>query len=299
MNLTRSLIPDLAIFQAFACAARHGSFTRAAEELNLTQSAVSRQIRALETQLGVVLFERVRKRVVLSEAGRSLLPQVTRLLDQTEEIMRRALAASDGKSLLTIATLPSFGSRWLMRRLPGFLKLHPGISFNIACHRGPFDLSRGDFDVAIHYGQPVWPHASCSYLCDEIITPVASPAFAAREVTPDEIAHGPLLHLSTRPKLWSQWFEAQGLAEVNAFQGHHFDQFNMVIEAALAGAGFALLPRYLIEEEMAAGRLVEACPRPLSTESSYYIVLPEGKRETPAVQTFKGWLLTQVSTYRA
>lgn len=299
MNLTRSLIPDLGVFQAFACAARHGSFTRAAEELNLTQSAVSRQIRTLETQLGVVLFERVRKRVVLSEAGRALLPQVARLLDQSEEIMRRALAASDGKALLTIATLPSFGSRWLMRRLPGFLKLHPGISFNIACHRGPFDLSRGDFDVAIHYGQPVWPHASCTYLCDELIVPVASPAFASQPSTPDGIARGPLLHLSTRPKLWSQWFEAQGLAEVNAFQGHHFDQFNMVIEAALAGAGFALLPRYLIEEELAAGRLLEACPRPFSSAQSYYIVLPEGKQETPAVQAFRSWLLTQVSTYRA
>src|SRR5690606_12821474 len=118
MNLVKSSTPYLAVLQAFECAARHGNFTKAAIELNLTQSAISRQIRTLETQLGVLLFERVRKRVLLSSAGRQLLPAVRRLLLQSEEMVLRARASADGKCVLSIATLPTFGSRWLVPRLP-------------------------------------------------------------------------------------------------------------------------------------------------------------------------------------
>src|SRR5690606_20781264 len=160
----------------FECAARHGSFTQSAAELNLTQSAVSRQIRALESQLGVILFERVRRRVVLSATGRSLLPSALRVLAPSEAIVQRSIASADCKRSLSLAALPTFASRWLLPRLPDFTARWPDIVLNVASRSEPFDLAEEDFDLAIHYGQPVWARATCTYLCSETILPVASPA---------------------------------------------------------------------------------------------------------------------------
>ncbi|MDQ0458179.1 LysR family transcriptional regulator [Rhizobium paknamense] len=296
MSVSRSLVPDLTVLQAFECAARHGSFTRAATELNLTQSAVSRQIRTLETQLGVVLFERVRKRVVLSSTGKALLADVAALLAQTEDLVLRAMAAADDRQTLTIATLPTFGNRWLLRRLPDFLKSYPETRLDITCRSEPFDLAREDFDLVIHYGQPVWAHAICTYLCSEVILPVASPAllkeFPVTEAA--DLLHLPLLHLATRPKLWTEWLQTHAGIEAKAFSGHRFDQFAMIIEAALNGLGFALLPDYLIEEELSSGRLQVVIDRPISTANGYYIVTPEGKKSSAIARAFETWLLQQV-----
>lgn len=301
MRLSRGLVPDLAVLQAFECAARHGNFTQAAAELSLTQSAVSRQIKALETQLGVLLFERVRKRVILSAAGRRLLPEVSRLLLQSEEMVLRARASADGTTVLSIATLPTFANRWLLARLPDFKKRHPGMTINIASRSAPFDFAVEDFDLAIHYGQPVWAHAACTYLCGETILPVASPAlFDARAPAPPHCLAGkPLLHLTTRPKLWAEWFERNGLGSDDAYRGDRFDQFAMIIEAAIHGMGFALLPLYLIENEIASGRLRIVCDRPMTTDNSYYVVLPEGKRESALGRAFQSWLMEQVGTGQA
>ncbi|MDO9416654.1 LysR family transcriptional regulator [Pararhizobium sp.] len=297
MKLSRRLVPDVTTLQAFECAARHGSFTQAANELNLTQSAVSRQIKDLETQLGVLLFERVRQRVVLSDAGQTFLPDVRRLLHQAEETMLRAMASAHSESTLSIASLPTFGSRWLTPRLPAFLAQHPGTTLHIASRSAAFDFEEENFDLAIHYGQPVWAHAVCSYLCSEIILPVASPGLLAR-LTPGEPAELEielLLHLATRPKMWAQWFETVGVEARAAYRGHRFDQFAMVIEAATAGLGFALLPRYLIQQELASGELLIVFDRPMKTENSYYLVVPEGKLENPVSQAFRTWIVEQVS----
>lgn len=295
MKLSRTLIPDLTVLRAFECAARHGNFTQAATELNLTQSAVSRQIKALEAQLGVLLFERVRKRVVLSAAGGKLMPEVSRLLLQSEEMVLRAMASADGMSVLSIATLPTFGSRWLLPRLPGFLQAHPDIAINVASRSEPFDLSAGGFDIAIHHGQPVWAHATCTYLCGEHIVPVASPSLLDIPVADaGDLRDRPLLHLATRPKLWAEWFEMNGVGSENAYRGNRFDQFSMIIEAAVHGLGFALLPLYLIESELAAGRLRNIVNSPMTTDDAYYVVMPEGKQESAAARAFQAWLLAQV-----
>ena len=296
MKLSRRLIPDVTTLQAFECAARHGSFTQAAHELNLTQRAVSRQIKDLEEQLGVLLFERVRQRVVLSEDGRRFLPEVRKLLYQTEETMLRAMSAARSDHSLSIATLPTFGSRWLTPRIPAFLVEHPGTVLNIASRSAPFDFDEENFDLAIHYGQPVWARAACSYLCSETILPAASPAligeFASKE--PGDLASAPLLHLATRPKLWAEWFELAGETTETAYRGHRFDQFSMVIESAVAGLGFALLPKYLIEQELQTGRLAIVFDRPMETENSYYLVVPEGKQENALTQSFRAWITMQV-----
>lgn len=297
MKLNRASIPNLSVLQAFECAARHGNFTQAAAELNLTQSAVSRQIRVLETQLKVMLFERIRQRVVLSPAGRSLLPQVVSLLSQTEDIILQAMASCDGKNTLSVATLPTFGNRWLMRRLPDFLKAYPRIAVNIASRFEPFDLSQEDFDVVIHYGQPVWAHATCTYLCSEVILPVASPSLLQSSpiVEARDLEKTPLLHLTTRPKLWTEWLQSNGSPEAAAYHGHRFDQFSMIIEATLRGLGFALLPQYLIEDEISSGSLQVVLNMPMTTVNSYYIVTREDKQGSPAARAFQDWLLNQVS----
>ena len=298
MNLSRTLVPDLTVLQAFECAARHGNFTQAAAELNLTQSAVSRQIKALEDQLGVLLFERVRKRVVLSAAGRKLLPEASALLSRSEEMVLRAKTAADGSSTLSIATLPTLGSRWLLPRLPKFLQRHPGVVVDVASRSQPFDFAEEDFDLAIHYGRPVWAQATCHFLFSETIVPVASPKL----IEISEINHAndleskALLHLATRPRLWAEWSQKHGLVWENAYKGSRFDQFSMIIEASIHHLGFALLPLYLIEEEISSARLQVAVDQPLATENSYYVVMPEGRQESALGQAFQSWLLEQVGT---
>lgn len=293
MNLSRASIPDLAILQAFEAAARHGNFTKAASELNLTQSAISRQIRALEEQLGVVLFERVRKRVHLSVTGRQILPDVQRLLTQLEDLSIKARAAGEGSGTLTIASLPTFGNRWLMPRLPHFLKAHPGLMVNVVSRYAPFDLHGDSVDLAIHYGQPVWANAVCTYLCGEIILPVIAPSLleTTKITRPVHLLDLPLLHLETRSKQWAEWLQCYGVVPEPALQGSRFDQFSMIIEATLCKMGVALLPTYLIENELATGRLKIALDLPLATENSYYVVLPEDGRVNPLAKVFQNWLI--------
>lgn len=296
MKLGRTQIPDLAVLQAFESSARHGSFTRAAAELNLTQSAVSRQIRTLEQQLGVSLFERIRQRVILSDSGRALLPRVEKILLQSEDMVLHVRSKADGRETLTVATLPTFGSRWLTRRLPGFLASYPDIALNISSRSQPFDLLAEDFDLAIHYGTPVWPHATCTYLCSEVIVPVASPSLIAshQPQEPGDLIDVPLLHVTTRPRLWAEWFEANDSDAGRAYQGHRFDQLSMIIEAATAGLGVALLPIYLIETELESGALQVIFDKPLLTPNSYYVVIPEGKKDAVSANAFRDWLMTQV-----
>jgi DNA-binding transcriptional LysR family regulator len=301
MNMRRSLVPDLANLQAFECAARHGNFTRAAEELNLTQSAISRQIRDLEQQTGLLLFERVRQRVLLSDAGKRLLPEVRRLLAQSEQLMIRAVASAEKEESLSIATLPTFGSRWLMPRLPGFLAERPSVALHVESRSDTFDFHEEGLDLAIHYGQPTWAKAISTFLCSEIVLPVANASVAADLgiENPTDLLGAPLLHLTTRPRLWSQWFSAQGLKVDNSFRGNRFDQFSMVIGAVLAGMGVALLPSYLIEEDMRSGALVPVLGLPMATEFGYYIVMPEDRQHNHVAMAFQQWLLGQVSRPRA
>lgn len=298
MILSRKLMPDLIAIQAFECAARHASFTSAARELNLTQSAVSRQVKDLEGHLGTLLFERVRQRVVLSEDGRRFLPEARKLLQQAEETMLRAMSSADARSSLSVATLPTFGSRWLSPRLPDFLRQHPGVVLNVGSRAAPFDFEEENFEVAIHYGQPVWARAICTYLCSESILPVAGGALLMSEkaMTPADLSRQPLLHLATRPRLWSQWLECAGLSGETAYRGHRFDQFSMIIEAAVAGMGYALLPRYLIEQELKSGELRVVLDLPMETENCYYTVVSEAKPPSVTSQRFVAWLMSQIST---
>jgi LysR family transcriptional regulator, glycine cleavage system transcriptional activator len=300
MNMRRTLVPDLVNLQAFESAARHGNFTRAAEELNLTQSAVSRQIADLERQTGLLLFERIRQRVVLSAAGARLLPEVRRLLHQSEQLMIGAVAAADMKASLRVATLPTFGTRWLVPRLSNFLDAHPNVALTIESRSTPFDFDEEDFDLAIHYGQPTWARARSTFLCSEVVLPVASgktiEKLAAQN--PEDLVDAPLIHLTTRPRLWAQWFEANGVAAQNAYRGNRFDQFSMIIAAVHSGLGVGLLPSYLIEEEIRSGALTTLFDLPMATENSYFVVFPESRQTNKVAVAFQDWLLGQVGAGR-
>ncbi|MDO1583071.1 LysR family transcriptional regulator [Rhizobium oryzicola] len=299
--MRRSFTPDFINLQAFECAARHENFSRAAEELHLTQSAISRQIADFERQTGLKLFERVRQRVVLSEAGARLLPEVRQLLVQAERLMIEAVATGKMASSLRVATLPTFGAKWLVPRLGRFLAEHPDVALSIESRSHSFSFAEENFDLAIHFGQPTWANAISTFLCHETVLPVASPSLASKTLEAcmqDAIASTPLLHLTTRPKLWSDWSQHHRVAISHAFHGLRFDQFSMLISAAVTGLGMALLPTYLIEEELQSGALVAVCNLTMRTENGYYIVRPENKRTQVTAQAFEAWILGEVARPR-
>lgn len=293
--IRRGFLPPIGSLVAFECAARHESFSRAAEELHLTQSAVSRQIRALEEVVGVALFERVRQRVVLSEAGRTYLDDVRRSLGDLGDATHRVMGYAGTRGVLELAVLPTFGARWLVPRLARFLAEHPDVTVNLAARIEPFDFGLEPFDAAIHVGQPVWAGGVLEHLMDEVVVPVARPDWLAGRglSTPADLAGLPIVHQSTRPSAWAEWFASVGVTTEAAWRGPRFDQFTMVAEAAASGLGAALVPRFLIEEELASGRLVVLFPATLATHSAYYVVHPAAKGRSALLRAFEEWIVAE------
>ena len=296
MTLMRSRTPSLSELQAFECAARLGSFTRAAEELRLTQGAVSRQIRSLEDTLGTAVFERTRRQVLLTEVGRVYLAEVRKALVTLERAGERvSLYGAD--SVLNLAVLPTFATRWLIPRLPRFLAGQAGLTINLAVRLEPFPFDRDPFDAAIHFGDPPWTGADLQFLCRERLVAVASPELAQRLAlgSPATLERAVLLHQTTRPRAWRDWFAHQHATHPGAERGPRMDQFAMITEAAVAGLGAALLPRFLIEEELTAGRLLELPAMPFESRQAYWLAIPEHKQGEPLVQALRDWLVAEVS----
>lgn len=292
----RRVLPSLPALTVFEASARHGSFTRAAEELNLTQSAVSKQVRGLEDFLGLQLFERVRQRINLTEAGEAYLKSVRAALEIMEAATMEALAFQSGGGVLNIATLPTFGSRWLTPRLGGFAERHPRISLNVTARAWPFDLVEENLDVAIYFGAEPWPGGICDWLMGEVVVPAVSPALLApRGVlrSPRDLLRVNLLHHRARPRAWQDWLAAAGAASVNAFHGLRFEQFEMIIQAAVAGIGVAMVPRFMISRELKEGSLVIPFEPAMESVESYYLVYAERKRNLPTVAAFREWLLAE------
>ena len=289
----RLSVPSLAALAAFEAAARHGSFTRAAEELNLTQCAVSRQIGQLEKTLRLALFQRVRQRVSLTPAGSAYAAEIRDGLSRLAAATVSAMAFRGASGVLNLAILPTFGTRWLIPRLPRFTEAHPGITINFATKLVPFDFGRETLDAAIHFGASVWPGAVLHRLMGEEIVPVAAPALVERLQLsePADMLRGTLLQQSTRPRAWASWLEGQGLSPERASMGPRFEQFAMVSQAAVAGLGLAIVPRFLVEEELRAGSLVIPFDSPVTGTEGYYLVYPEAKASLPTVVAFRDWLL--------
>ncbi len=289
----RRFLPPTAQLLAFESAARHGGVSRAAEELHLTQSAVSRQIQHLEAALGVALFHRHRQRLVLTDAGRLYAAEIRPGLQTLADASQKAMRHGGAKGLLNLAVLPTFGTRWLIPRMGAFSARHPDVVVHFATRLEPFDFEREPFDAAIHFGDPVWPGAECDLLLEESVVPVCSPAFLQAHPIREraDLAGLPLLQQTTRPALWLEWFEQSGLDTAWAMQGAHFEQFAMMAAAATAGLGVALMPHCLVEDELGSGRLV-ALFRPMRLQTqAYYLVIPEARAREPRVAGFRQWLL--------
>lgn len=293
-------LPSLPVLRSFDAAARHQSFTMAAEELGLTQGAISRQVRELEELIGVRLFARVGRRVQLTPAGRAFARDLVGDLARLRHSVTRAVAAGDGGSILSVAVLPTFGSRWLMPRLPDFCARHPDIQLSFSSRGEPFDMQEERCDVAIHFGLADWPGAQLAPLCPENLRAVASPGFLDQHGIrqPADLCHAPLLQLSSRPDAWAAFFAAQGQEVTRAGAGMLFDQFSLMISAALQGLGAALLPVYLIEDELGQGSLRSVAAVGSPQEASYHIATPLGGTSREAA-SFVSWLRRQVPRRRA
>jgi LysR family glycine cleavage system transcriptional activator len=296
----RILLPPTGDLAAFEAAARHLSFTRAAEELSLTQSAVSRAVRQLEDRIGVKLFERVRQRVALTPAGALYLVDVRALLEGLGAATHRIMAFAGQATVLNVAVLPTFATRWLMPRLPRFSAAHPELTLNFFTRVDSFDFVQEGFDAAIHYGDPDWPGATCRKLMDEVMAPVASPAYrqslGLRE--PRDLLRATLMHQATRAGAWADWFALAGVAPPAVLEGPRFEQFSMVAGAAVAGLGAAILPRGLVEDELAAGKLEILFPPLLTTGKAYWAVAPDAKADKPPVSLFLDWVEKEALTAR-
>jgi len=284
----RTLLPPMGAIHAFVEAAATENFSAAGARLGLSQSAISRQIAVIEAMAGTVLFERRGRRVVLNAAGRQVHAALVPALDQIAGAMR-AVRARDSE--LTVATLPGFGMRWLAPRLPQLSALHPDLIVNLTVRIDPFDLTREGFDAAIHFGEPEWPDAEHHFLFEEEQAAVAAPGWAqAHGVTrPEDVVDAPLLFQSLRLTAWNDWLESQGI-DAPRLTGARFDQFMMLAQAAVAGAGLAMIPRFLIEPELAAGTLVEPFAHRLKSRSAYWLVHAKGPA-SPALSRFRDWLM--------
>jgi LysR family glycine cleavage system transcriptional activator len=295
----RRKIPSLQALACFDAAARHESYTRAAQELALTQSAVSRQIGALEDYLGLALFRRTRHGVALTPEGADYARQIAPRLQALERDTLDAMSRQGAAGSISLAAVPTFATRWLMPRLPQLAATHPELLVHIETRTRPFLFTDTDFDAALYSGTAEqvsnWAGTRATLLIEEEVVPVCAPALlgARKRLQPRDLAGLPLLQQSTRPEAWRQWFETMDVEASGALSGPRYELYSMTAAAAAQGLGLALVPRLLIEPELARGELVVACPRPLRSGRCYWLVLPDRGEPRPALQAFVSWLQTQ------
>lgn len=291
----RRLLPSTGALAAFEAVARLGSFSAAAAELALTQGAISRQIALLEAQLQTKLFDRGSRGVTATEEASAYAASIGEALLLIRSASLKAMTKAQGNSL-ALAILPTFGTRWLMPRIPGFVARHPDITLHFATRIGRFDFATEGLDAAIHVGTPDWPGAVCTFLMDEVVEPMCSPQFLAENPvrTPQDLASLTLLQLPSRRGAWDHWFRQLGL-EARPARSMWFEQFATAAQACSAGIGVALLPRFLVEAELLAGSLVSAWPEPVVSPSAYYLVAPHATSLHRPVRQFRDWLLAEIA----
>ncbi len=288
-------IPSTVALAVFESAARHESFARAAAEMCLTESAVSRQISNLESYLGIALFDRVKKQVVLTEAGRQYCESVSVNLSEIE--MRTAsLMSSRGEGgMLEVAVITTFGHRWLIPRLKGFIDSHPDVTVNLTEKAEPFDFKGTNFDMALHFDHSAWREVSITPLFGEEVVPVLNPEYfdLTKIRQPSDLAAHRLLYKRSRPEAWSHWFEIAGLINMQWKTSMRMELYSMVIEAARAGIGIGLVPRIYVLDEIRRGDLVIAFDIPLLHEKRYCLVFPDFRPKSRVTQKFSEWLLAE------
>ncbi len=286
--MSRPYLP-LNALRAFEASARHLSFTLAAGELNVTQAAVSQQVRGLETRLGVSLFRRLPRGLALTDEGHALLPVLVDAFGRMEAVVQQF---DNGHffEVLTVGVVGTFAVGWLLPRLRLFQQHCPFVDLRLLTHNNVVDLAAEGLDCAIRFGDGTWPGLQAEHLMDAPLAVLCAPALAARIARPADLAHETLLR-SYRPDDWPSWFAAAGVA-CPAIRGPVFDSSRLMAEAAMQGAGVALVPSAMFERELADGRL----QRPLPTEvmtGSYWLTRLRSRKPTPAMKAFRAWLLSQ------
>ena len=295
----RSRLPSLLALRAFEAASRHVSFTRAAEELHITQSAVSRHIRNLESDIDAQLFTRKGRAVTLTPEGLRLMTIVGEAFDRMssgiEEVRRSRLAIK-----FTVSLLPSLAAKWLAPRIGAFSALHPDIEINIHCSRALVDLERDDIDMAIRYGPGTWPRCDSELLLSERMLPVCSPDVATELGTspqPEDLLSMRLLH-GDNPERWQDFFSSQGLADQEIPTGPVISDDNALVQAAIDGQGVILGRSLLISRDLAAGQLVAPFNCEIPASYSYWLVAARGKKETEVARSFRSFLVDEVNSQR-
>lgn len=287
-------IPNMGTLQAFEAAARHESVTHAAKELHLTESAISRQISGLEASLGVRLFVRTKQRLVLTRAGRLYSNSVRSALDALTRATLSVIAHGGDDGHLGLAMLPTFASHWLIPRLKDFHERHPGVCINMSVPFNRLDFNQSHFHAAIHYGEPSLPDTSSDFLFDDAAVPVCAPSLLAAPVRSvgDLLAY-PLLHSTAHPEAWTDWFSELDVDDSRTAQGPRYQVHAMLVAAAVAGLGIALVPKIYVEEQLEQHTLLMPVEAPTRTNNNYYFVYPTEFRHYKPLEVFRQWLLEQ------
>ena len=297
-------LPPLNALRAFEAAARHLSFAKAAEELNVTPAAISHQVKALEDYCQVKLFRRLTRALLLTDAGQAALPGLREGFDRLAEAAERLQSARPG-NVLTISVAPSFGAKWLVPRLDRFRARHPEYEVRIDATDHTVDFSREAVDVGLRYGRGNYPGLRADALLTEVSTPVCSPRLLEGERAlraPEDLRHHTLLHVSWQTEddsapNWRMWLLAAGVRDVDPTRGLSFNQETLAIQAAIEGQGVALTGSVLAGDDLAAGRLVRPFELSLCdpVDFGYYIVSPEETAGHPKVAAFRGWILDEAA----
>lgn len=289
-------LPSLNALKAFEAAARHENFTVAANELCVTQGAVSHQVKALEAELGVKLFIREHQRLELTGAGRSYLETARDALDRLAAGTAR-LQQRHSAGMLTVSTSPNFAAKWLVHRLGRFADTHPGVDLSISASLQHVDFIREDVDIAIRHGDGRWPGLHVMRLCVEQLVLVCSPNLRQGKNAlrrPENLRHHALLHIDDT-STWTRWFEAAGLEGTRPANGPVFNQASMAIDAAVDAQGVALGRTALVAWDLIAGRLVCPFGPALSVPYAYWLVCPKANADLPKIATFCKWLMAEAA----
>ncbi|MGS4986017.1 LysR substrate-binding domain-containing protein [Pseudosulfitobacter sp. RP-4] len=293
MNIPKraSYMPSTNELIAFVSCAELGSTAAAGQELNLTQSAISRAIASLEQRLAVRLFDRIRQRLVLTDAGRAMLREAKDVLVRLDNSARMAMAFGGADSVLRLAVLPSFAKHWLIPRLPRFVQDHPQIRLDVAPELAPVDFADSHYDAALQRAEFAGPNTHVMPLYPEKLIVVANPSLSTDQWSdPAQLLEYQLIQQSTRPQLWSDWLRAADLDPFMQLRGPRFAHFDMVVGAAEAGLGLALLPEVLAANGLASGTLVRASSVVVETISPYALIWPAHHKDEGAVNVFARWL---------
>jgi LysR family glycine cleavage system transcriptional activator len=293
-------LPPLTAIRYFEAAARHLSFTKAAEELHVTHSAISHQIKALEEWLGVPLFRRMNRAVMLTDAGQAYVRPVREAFERLGEASRILRAREQGGTL-TVSVMPSFAAKWLVPRLGGFRAAHPEIDVRISASEKLVDFNREDVDVAIRFGRGQWPGLRSELLMADELFPVCSPKLLEGPLPlrePADLIRHTLLHdYDWRENVWIRWLADAGVKVESLHHALSFNHSNLMLQAAVDGLGVALTLAPLAGDDLAAGRLVRPFATVLNTGHGHFLVMPEASAERPKVAAFRNWIMDEVRRY--